>query len=479
MTAEVGGEKLTTQPIKLKVVPPSAPSAEAIKSGSELAFLKVIVPKNQIYVGETITAEVQLFLRQGVQRLDDFQINGGDGLNLGKMVSAQNRRAQVGNTMYTVVPVNIALKAVKNGVLSGRVTASIVIEVPSGNSPRGFFGFEMNERKQLSVAGDPVSLEALSLPSENAPTNFNGAIGSYSMNVSAGPTNVAVGDPITVRVQLSGHGALDALALSDQPAWQDFKTYPPTSKTETSDALGLQGNKTFEQVVVPQNPEIKALPPFSFSFFDPELKQYKTLTQPAIPLLVRASVSPAATTVAATARQEPAPPAQDIVDIKQRFGAMAQIGPPLLQQPWFVALQMTPLLAFVSALVWRRRVDTLANNPRLRRQRQVEQIVLEGIEELRVLAAQNKSEEFFATLFRLLQEQLGERLDLPATAITEAVVDERLRPARVPESTLAPLQELFHTCNVARYAPIKSSQELAAVIPKLETTLRQIQEVKV
>jgi len=85
---------------------------------------------------------------------------------------------------------------------------------------------------------------------------------------------------------------------------------------------------------------------------------------------------------------------------------------------------------------------------------------------------------FFATLFRLLQEQLGERLDLPATAITEAVIEEHLRPRAVPTTTLAPLQELFQTCNLARYAPIKTSQELAAIIPRLESVLQELQGVK-
>jgi len=90
------------------------------------------------------------------------------------------------------------------------------------------------------------------------------------------------------------------------------------------------------------------------------------------------------------------------------------------------------------------------------------------------LAAEKNSDEFFATLFRLLQEQLGERLDLPASAITEAVIDERLRPRGVNGETLASLHELFQTCNLARYAPIKSSQELAAIIPKLEAALNQL-----
>jgi len=104
--------------------------------------------------------------------------------------------------------------------------------------------------------------------------------------------------------------------------------------------------------------------------------------------------------------------------------------------------------------------------------------VRDGQEELRRLAADNKSEEFFATLFHLLQEQLGERLDLPASAITEAVLQEHLRPRGAPETILTPLQELFQTCNLVRYAPIKTSQELAAIIPKFEGVMRELRQLK-
>ena len=231
---------------------------------------------------------------------------------------------------------------------------------------------------------------------------------------------------------------------------------------------------------MPQSADIKALPPVSFSFFDPDQKGYRTLTQPAIGLVVRPGGSAPAPTVVAAKGPTPdnPPPAQDIVHIKPRLGAVAQISMPLVQRPWFLALQAIPVLAWLSALVWRTRTEKLANNPRLRRQRQVAQIVRDGLVELRQLAADNKSDDFFATLVRLLQEQLGERLDLPASAITEAVIEERLRPRGVPETTLAPLHELFQTCNLVRYAPIESSQELAALVPKLEGVLRELKELK-
>ena len=170
--------------------------------------------------------------------------------------------------------------------------------------------------------------------------------------------------------------------------------------------------------------------------------------------------------------------AQDIVPNKQRLGSVAQIGAPLVEKPWFLALQGVPVLAFISALIWRRRTDQLANNPRLRRRRHVAQVVREGLTELQGLAAAKKSDEFFAALFRLLQEQLGERLDLPASAITEAVIDEHLRPRHVPEATLEQLQQLFQACNLARYAPVQSSQELAAMIPKVQSVLGEIQNME-
>ena len=140
--------------------------------------------------------------------------------------------------------------------------------------------------------------------------------------------------------------------------------------------------------------------------------------------------------------------------IKPSFGLAAQIGPPLIERPWFLALQSLPLAAWLTTLIWRKRKESLANNPRLRRKRKVAQLLQSGLADLKTLAAENRSEDFFATTFRLLQEQLGERLDLPASAITEAVVDERLQPRGIKPELLNKLHELFHLCNQARYAPV-------------------------
>ena len=94
-------------------------------------------------------------------------------------------------------------------------------------------------------------------------------------------------------------------------------------------------------------------------------------------------------------------------------------------------------------------------------------------------ASAKDSDAFFATVFRLLQEQLGERLDLPASAITEAVIDEHLRGRKIREQTLVSLHSLFQICNQARYAPVRSSHELASLVERVETTLTELQKITV
>ena len=486
LKADINGQQLSTAPLKLIVQRAAAPSAAVVNSGNEVAFLKLSFPKEKVYVGESVVAHLQLYLRDDVQNFGNFQITSSpaDGFSAGKTVEQQNqrRRVQVGHRVYTEIPLALPLTAVKTGALAlGPFTASAVVVLPSQNQGGDpFFRqfFNQGEQKQVTLASESLNIESLPLPQQNQPVNFSGAVGQFDLAASAGPTTVTVGDPITVRVQISGRGALDAVTLPVQDAWKNFKTYPPTTKLETTDQFGFQGTKTFEQIISPLNNDVHELPALTFSFFNPEDGQYHTLTQPAVPLTVKAAGTSPLPQVAANKNPAEEKPPQDILPIKEKLGTLVAGETPLVAQPVFLAAQAVPVLAFLTALVWRKRADNLANNPRLRRQRAVAQVIAMGLNDLKKFAAENKPDEFFATLFRLLQEQLGERLDCPATAITEAIVTDHALLRTAPLALRAALHEQFQLCNQARYAPVRGSSELNSVATQFEKLLRELQNLK-
>jgi hypothetical protein len=468
LRVQLNGKIFTSQPLQLKVV-------QGTVSGDEEklpAFLKLIVPKKELYVGETIPVEIQLYCQDA--RDPSMPQLPGEGFTVGQMPQPTQTRTRVGNEFYNLLIFKIPVAATRAGTLTlGPATMNLKLLM----GPRDFFG-QFTQARQVTLKSDPQALQVLALPKENQPANFNGAIGNFRMQFSAGPTNVAVGDPITLKIQISGRGSLDLISLPAQNDWREFKTYPATSKVESNDPLGLEGTKTFEQIVVPQNSEVKELPAFSFSFFDSTQKKYRTLTHSAIPLIVRpTAATPQPTVFASNANVNEEQPSREIVHIKPQLGKLQAFSAPLVQQPWFLILQGAAPLAWIVSVICRKRRESLANNPQLRRQREVDQIVKRGLAELSQFAAANDSEKFFATAFRLLQERMGERLDLPASGITESVIEEKLRPMNADPTTLDLIHELFQTCNQARYTSQRTSQELSSLIPKVQTAMEELRKI--
>jgi hypothetical protein len=491
LQAVIAGKPVSSPALKLTAV-----KAGEAAEGTEqpLALMRIFAPKQEVYTGEAVSVELQVLVREGVLNAEEilraFDSYTGtpitaEGSRILRTAHASRRRAQWNGVNYTLSTLVTAISPVKTGVIAlNSIETPLTLQLPvPGQRRRDMFDpfgmFQQTRQQRVVLRAEAVELKVMPLPSTGRPANFNGAVGSFSLSMEAGPTNVAAGDPVTLRIRLEGSGDLEALTLPE-PDLKAFRIYPATSKIESQDPLQLQGAKIFEQVVVPQSAELKMIPGITFSFFDSSQKSYRTLQHPDLPLMVRpggATPPPVAATVRQQEGQDP-PAAPDIVPIKRRLDLSATLGAPMVQQTWFYGLQLVPVSVLAAAMLFRRRIEEEKRNPRLRRRREVDRTVRAGLADLRKFAAAEQAEEFFSMLFRLLQDRISERLDVPSSSITEAVVDDRLRPAGVPEDLLRLLSELFQACNVARYAPAQSSQALQALVPKAERALEALRSVR-
>ena len=180
------------------------------------------------------------------------------------------------------------------------------------------------------------------------------------MSATAGPTTVTAGDPITVRVQISGRGALDAVTLPAAGCMAEFQNYPAHDQAGDQRPVRFQRDKNFEQIVSPENPDVHELPPLTFSFFNPDDGRYHTLTEPAVPLTVQTAGASPMPTIAATKNAAPENQTpQDILPIKENLGTLGRKPKFRSSRSRFSSPRKSvPVLAFLAAFIWRKRADS-------------------------------------------------------------------------------------------------------------------------
>ena len=480
VSIQSNSDSFKTQPLKLRVV--AADSPDNKNQISDYAFIRLIPSKNKAYVGEPIPIEIQLFLQNGRFNMPELT---AEGFNLTEYPEPKSSRAQKGNAIYQVRTFQTAATPVKAGKLNiGPVKMDVVLKIRQNQRRRSPFNdpFEGLLTRYQDV---PVKIEAKAqnitvkpLPTEGRPDNFNGAVGQFSMTAKASPLEVTVGDPVTINIELSGLGTIESLSLPKLELL-GFKSYEPSISSKRTDPLGLTGIKAFEQVIIPENETIKEVPKIEITYFDPKTESYKILSQGPFPLKVNPSTKPnsiPSTFMAETDSSDFAdekPKLSEILWIKYEEGTLSH-ATPFVIRPAFWLLQSIPLLFFIGALNWRRKKNAFANNPKLRRQLQVEQITSKTLAKLLKLAEENKALEFYIELATVLREHLGLKLDIPSEGITCDSIDEPLAQKSINAETRVILRRLFTSCDAASYAASQSTAELRECLNDLKKVISDL-----
>src|SRR5437588_3154494 len=348
-TVRVGNDSLRTAELVLNVAQGSSSSGSSAGSaqsrqstvGSKVAFAELIVAKKDAYVGEMVPAEIRLgFDSRARGRLHEGPELSGQGFTTQKLQQPRENLETIGGRTYQVLTFKTAIAAARPGKFEiGPVTAKAAIVLPRRpsaprttrpRSPFDLFNLDdpfsdpffsdpfgnLGERTELPIRSETVALNVKPLP-PNAPPNFSGAIGNFTMAVDAKPKKLQLGDPITVAATISGRGNFDRMtgpSLEDERGWHK---YPPSSKFKQDDDVGISGEKTFETVIAP-NEKKTGVPPLTFAYFDPVKENYVTLRSDPVPIQVEGGAAASAP----TAVNAPAPSA------KQSIPAAATPPPP-------------------------------------------------------------------------------------------------------------------------------------------------------
>ncbi len=459
---EVGGKKYVTEPIKITV------QKEALQEDlKDKLFGRVVFGVKEVFVGQVLPIQVEVFVRDGVPVADiGLPLCQGEGLRYQFLADRKLSQTVIDGVRFRVVLTDGAVSfsrpdkaslgscALRTTLQFRSQARSLIEEVTGGHI----------ENREVSVPVEAIPVEVLPLPEQGKPADFTGAVGQWNLEVTAKPTELAVGDPITLTVKISGNGNIDTVSTPQLTGLENFKTYDPTSKT-TKNELSTTGERVFQQVLVPKSTEAKQLPEVRLAYFDPVAKSYKTAVQGPTKLVVKSGGGSEVVFTGAARARRAEKIGEDIVYLKGDPGPAA-VATPFCDTVLFWVLNGAPVFALMGALAWKQRVDKLRTDVAYARRSR-------AAANARRLLAKAAS---YDDIQHVLQNYLGDRLNIPASGITSVIIDEQLRPRGVDGTLADDLRSCFERCDAARFAGrATGTEDVPAIRSKVERVINELE----
>lgn len=336
--------------------------------------LELKLPREKIYVGETIKCELILSvdksifergyrLRRAVPEIKNVDAFECPAFTTDPTVDMQRDPDHALVIYQTVItPLKVGtydLDFSMKGILGREMSIDELMNM-SMFERMANFGSGANMPFEISMPAR--KLEILPLPQEGKPVHFTGAIGKFALGeVSVSPDSLSVGEPCTITVKIAGSGnfsRISAPALDDGGNWKIYK--PKSSFIDESNSQGYIGFKTFEYTAVPKSADLPTAPRVDFNYFDPETGKYISKQSKPVAVSVAPSIraKSAGTTTNAEAEKPPAAPFSQIAE-----GVPAKGSADIFGSAWFWAVQALVLAAFAVFVCARIKAKKLESDP--------------------------------------------------------------------------------------------------------------------
>jgi len=131
----------------------------------------------------------------------------------------------------------------------------------------------------------PLVLDVKPLPTEGRPGLFNGMVGDYSISVEAAPTEVRVGEPVTLTITITAADYMENIffqPLRYQPLLVNRFEIPSDRSLPRREGK----SKVYTQTIRPLSTNNDAVPSLQLAYFSPASNAYITAQSAPIPLKV-------------------------------------------------------------------------------------------------------------------------------------------------------------------------------------------------
>lgn len=300
---------------------------------------------------------------------------------------------------------------------------------------------------QREIVAPGLTIDVEPLP--NRPSNFSGGVGNFNISAQLNKNEVKAGDPLNLRLVISGVGNLKLLKTPTVNFPKDFEKYDAkvTDKTKLT-TNGIEGNIIYDYLAVPQNPGTFQIPATEFTYYDIRSKAYKTIKTQAFTV----KVTPGNKHQGGISNFEENKQ-NDIRSIKEAAIKACKHNPFFFNSLQYWLTMMAILLVGGILFFMLHKYFRLTADMSKLKGSKADKVALKHLKQAERLMKQNKQNDFYDEVLRALWGYVSDKLTIPAEKLNRDNIVEQLTQHNVGEETISNFITALDECEYARYAP--------------------------
>lgn len=463
----------------------AADAGEGRSSGEEI-YMRLLPSAREVYAGEPLTVTLKLYSRVNLSGIQDLRYPDFRGFLKEEIETPPLRSLESEMINGTEYGTGVIQRFILYPQVAGELNSDpaemtvLVQERTGGRNPffddpffDGFFSSVSNVPRKITSQPLTIRVKPLPLP---RPADFQGAVGSFTLESSLSSTEAALNDAVTLTLTLKGTGNLNLAGEPQIHFPQGIEKYDPKMTSRNSGTIS--GTKTFEYLLIPRNSGAFDIPPVSYTFFDPRQEKYVTLRIGGYTLNVTGTPGRDDAEVPPYIQGEDVKYlGHDIRYIRNGNSRFSTVTLPLITTLhywlWFAAaVVLAAAILIVRREHIRRSADTLAV-----RNRRAAKSARRRLQRAADLLKSGRNDQVNAEVAKALWGYLSDKLRIPPSEITRERCYARLRERDASEEMITELDSILTATEYSQFAPAGEGESPAALSRRASQLIGRLDNV--
>ncbi|MCM1293267.1 MAG: BatD family protein [Bacteroides sp.] len=494
-TISVGGKKYTTKAATIKITAASSGQQKPANNASRPVsiddyttqssdrsikgndvFVRISTSRSSSYEQEAIECTIKLYTKYNIAEfmpITQPAFNGFTVEDLPIQSSLNDRETVNGQEYATAVVKKCILFPQKSGdltIISGTYDLTVV-QYDQVNL--GFYSVGQPVTKKIRVNSNSAHVKVLPLPSPQ-PAGFNGAVGQFTVKTNLPTNSFRTNEPATLSYTVSGTGNIRYIKDPEIDFPAEFELYSPQHNVDAK-VVGnnVQGVSQTDQTFVPKETgNFKIVIP-DFIYFDPAKNSYETIPGKTLDLKIARGLSSSAE------KQDVKSKNSDIIYIMDCGNSLSKTHEFNIDKFWYWLIYIIAILAVAGFIGYHARQNKLSKDVVGLKRSKANKVARNRLKLAKKFMDQIKYENFYEEILRAMWGYFGDKLSISGAELSRNKVEESLKQYQVSDATLNDLNYVIDTCEMARYTPSDTPQQVADIYDKSTDIINAIEKIKI